>query len=204
MRNKNSSEIKSIQTYPCADLSVRNFLNHVYMVEDMRHDYLHRQYEQLCKVALKPWTSNQENEPTKYGLSQSGSREDLPVPSKGSSLKYFSESNTCPNGLGRDQGEQPTQEEQIQSMEEKTTTIFASQPQIILPQDKKGNSITPRVITEGDESYLHLILPANEFNIINPQNVGDFEGMGEATAADGTYVEIGCKIFEVNRVQYQQ
>jgi hypothetical protein len=47
-----------------------------------------------------------------------------------------------------------------------------------------------------ENQYLHILLPANQLNILNPPtNYGITK-----RSTDKMMVEIGCKIFEVNHV----
>ena len=69
-------------------------------------------------------------------------------------------------------------------LNEKTVTMFAGTPQLIMPVDEKGNKVTDLNFSSqqdiSKESYLHLILPAKELNILNhqklyyPNNDSDF------------------------------
>lgn len=47
------------------------------------------------------------------------------------------------------------------------------------------------------DSYLHLVLPANQINILNPGRVVE-NHVGD----DNMYVEIGCKIFHIDHIKY--
>ena len=47
---------------------------------------------------------------------------------------------------------------------------------------------------------MHIILPAKDINVLNPNsNASHFI---PPQVGDNAYVEIGCKIFEVNNIQY--
>lgn len=141
------------------------------MVEDIRHDYLEREYERLCQVNLMSRTSV-------FGpFSSQKARLDsenstLPVPQilgrnadealKQTRLEYFADSRICSD---LDDSERIQEKESaIQRINERTTTIFASSPQVILPSDSHGNPIGGIHLSEDgsvEQPYLHLILPAN-------------------------------------------
>ena len=75
---------------------------------------------------------------------------------------------------------------------------------VILEKDERGNT------------YLHLVMPASAVNFLNGSdgsNLFDFSG-GDAGQRDGSeaaadrdpgevFVELGCKIYEVNKVNYR-
>jgi hypothetical protein len=79
---------------------------------------------------------------------------------------------------------------------ESTTTLFAANPKMILPADEEGNlknwdlNFSRNV---GADSYLHIILPANQINILNPGS--NYEGENFVSDGENMYVEIGCKVF---------
>jgi hypothetical protein len=78
-----------------------------------------------------------------------------------------------------------------------TTTLYANNPQMILPQDEQGNiknwdlNFSRNV---GADSYLHIVLPAKDINILNPGNTYQ-EYENSVSGRDNMYVEIGCKVF---------
>lgn len=93
---------------------------------------------------------------------------------------------------------QPEQsEKQELTLQEMTTTLFANNPQMILPQDEFGNiknwdlNFSRNV---GADSYLHIVLPAKDINILNPGNTYQ-EYENSVSGRDNMYVEIGCKVF---------
>lgn len=72
------------------------------------------------------------------------------------------------------------------------------------------------VILEKDDSgntYLHLVMPAAAVNFLNGSdgsNLFDFAGRGTGPYSGGTesdydnvFVELGCKVYEVNKVYYR-
>ena len=84
-----------------------------------------------------------------------------------------------------------------------------------LMQDTDGDS-KHDVILEKDESgntYLHLVMPASAVNFLNGSdgsslfNFSESQRESGATAADQdpgeVFVELGCKIYEVNKVNYR-
>ena len=72
---------------------------------------------------------------------------------------------------------------------------------VILEKDERGNT------------YLHLVMPASAVNFLNGSdgsNLFDFSDSqrdNQAEAADKepgeVFVELGCKIYEVNKVNYR-
>ena len=50
----------------------------------------------------------------------------------------------------------------------------------------------------GENQYLHIVLPANEINILN--HAGEVEGTPHEETHKNMYVEIGCKIFEISHI----
>ena len=79
-----------------------------------------------------------------------------------------------------------------------TTTVYAQNPQLILPSDEDGNrmNFSRNVGADSPDSYLHLVLPANQINILNPGRVVESQ-----VSDDNMYVEIGCKIFHINHIK---
>lgn len=77
---------------------------------------------------------------------------------------------------------------------ESTTTLFAANPQMILPTDQEGNlknwdlNFSRNV---GADSYLHIVLPAKDINILNPGSNFEMDN----SIRENMYVEIGCKVF---------
>ena len=71
--------------------------------------------------------------------------------------------------------------------------MFAAKPQLILPTDEDGNlknwdqNFSRNV---GADSYLHIVLPAKDINILNQGS-----GVNMENPVDNMYVEIGCKVF---------
>jgi hypothetical protein len=53
--------------------------------------------------------------------------------------------------------------------------MFAGNPQLIMPIDERGNTMMDLNFSSqqdiSKESYLHLVLPAKEINILNPQKL---------------------------------
>ena len=118
-------------------------------------------------------------------------------------------------------------------MEQNTQSLFAPTASLISPtysgnngtkaimHDKDGDG-RHDVILEKDESgntYLHLVMPATAVNFLNGadgSSLFDFAQEG-GNAGNGTYgengafeekvddvfVELGCKVYEVNRVSYK-
>jgi len=77
----------------------------------------------------------------------------------------------------------------------RTTTLYSANPSMILASDSNGNS---KMLENSDESqYLHIVLPTSDINILN--SAGE-QYQGTNSSAEQMYVEIGCKIFEVNHV----
>ena len=66
---------------------------------------------------------------------------------------------------------------------------------VILEKDNSGNT------------YLHLVMPAAAVNFLNGSdgsNLFDFAGTGSAeNDYDNVFVELGCKVYEVNKVYYR-
>lgn len=99
----------------------------------------------------------------------------------------------------------------IQSINETHTTIFAPSPQVILPSDSKGNinmnfnafnmNSEEGQMAYSDQSRLHIILPAKEINVLNPsqKNQYDSDYGHDKQRLDNfeEYIEIGCKIDSV-------
>ena len=54
------------------------------------------------------------------------------------------------------------------------------------------------ITTTGDNQYMHIVLPANEINILN--QAGEIEGRNDPEAQKNLFVEIGCKVFEINHI----
>jgi hypothetical protein len=55
--------------------------------------------------------------------------------------------------------------------------------------------------------YLHLILPADRINFLNGMSSGEsfFSQNGDAffNPVEPVMIEVGCKVFEVNRIAYR-
>mmetsp|Transcript_42293 Transcript_42293/g.55718 ORF Transcript_42293/g.55718 Transcript_42293/m.55718 type:complete len:106 (-) Transcript_42293:316-633(-) len=105
-------------------------------------------------------------------------------------------------------------------MEQNTQSMFCPTANLIAPfqeskgpkalmHDKDGDGRSD-VILEKDESgntYLHLVMPATAVNFLNGSdgsNLFNFAA-GEGASAyeepvDDVFVELGCKVYEVNRV----
>ena len=77
-----------------------------------------------------------------------------------------------------------------------TTTLFAANPQMILPVDEEGNiknwdmNFSRNV---GADSFIHIVLPANQINVLNPGS--NYEVENSIDGRENMYVEIGCKVF---------
>jgi hypothetical protein len=90
--------------------------------------------------------------------------------------------------------------------------MFAGNPQLIMPIDESGNMMMDLNFSSqkdiSKESYLHLVLPAKEINILNPQKLytpnNDSDFSQESEVQDNMFVEIGCKIFEINHIVYNK
>ena len=55
------------------------------------------------------------------------------------------------------------------------------------------------ITDSGDNQYLHIVLPAKEINILNSR--GEIYTGGNTDQSDqNAFVEIGCKIFEINHL----
>lgn len=120
----------------------------------------------------------------------------------------------CPdeNAIGSEENFPPViyQPGQSQKQEltpsEVTTTLFAANPQMILPTDQEGNiknwdlNFSRNV---GADSYLHIVLPAKDINILNPGSTYQ-EDQNPVSGSENMYVEIGCKVFSINHIQYTQ
>lgn len=76
------------------------------------------------------------------------------------------------------------------------------QPEVTLEQDQDGNS------------FLHLVLPATSVNFLNGQDANSMFDVGNHDRAqalqggieddyDEMLIEVGCKVYEVNRVLYK-
>jgi hypothetical protein len=113
-------------------------------------------------------------------------------------------------------------------MEQKTQSMFCPQASLISPfqdprrstalmQDTNGDG-QHDVILEKDDSgntYLHLVMPATAVNFLNgadSSNLFDFadssnnfktDGSGFSNELEDVYVELGCKVYEVNKVLYR-
>lgn len=46
---------------------------------------------------------------------------------------------------------------------------------------------------------MHIVLPASEINILN--QAGEVGEIPETEATKNMFVEIGCKVFEINHIQ---
>jgi len=71
---------------------------------------------------------------------------------------------------------------------------------LILPSDENGNSKMFEYKADGDNQYLHIILPTSEMNILNSAGQA-YHGMN--SSSDPMFVEIGCKIFEINHIKLE-
>lgn len=83
---------------------------------------------------------------------------------------------------------------------EKTTSGGPNQHDVILEKDGDGNT------------YLHLVLPATAVNFLNGSDGSSLFDFAEDSqmhsdygeqGLDDVFVELGCKIFEVNKVHYR-
>lgn len=80
---------------------------------------------------------------------------------------------------------------------------------MIMPSDESGNFMMDLNISGqrdiSEESYLHLVLPAKEINFLNLQKEYSLNNESDFTSSDpesNLLVEIGCKIFEINHINY--
>lgn len=83
-------------------------------------------------------------------------------------------------------------------LNDRTTTLFSAKPSLILPSDEHGNSKMLEYSENGDSQYLHIVLPTSELNILN--SAGQAYS-GTNSSSDPMFVEIGCKIFEINHIK---
>lgn len=119
-------------------------------------------------------------------------------------------------------------EEKYSRMEQHTQSMFCPQANVIAPlsdsrnrnaliQDINGDG-QHDVILEADENgntFLHLVMPASAVNFLNGSDgssLFDFEArtkkMGsnfetDESEFDDVFVELGCKVYEVNKVYYR-
>lgn len=88
-----------------------------------------------------------------------------------------------------------------------------SKPGTALMTDTDGDG-KHDVILEKDDSgntYLHLVMPASAVNFLNGSDgssLFNFENGGTsqehmADVGDEVFVELGCKVYEVNKVNYR-
>lgn len=107
------------------------------------------------------------------------------------------------------------------AMEQNTQSMFCPTASLISPSYKDSNA--PKalmhdkdgdgrhdVILEKDESgntYLHLVMPATAVNFLNGSDGSSLFDFGEKNAfeeqVDDVFVELGCKVYEVNKVSYR-
>lgn len=100
----------------------------------------------------------------------------------------------------------PLNDPTIQFAENCEKSEADQQPEVTLEQDKDGNS------------FLHLVLPATAVNFLNghdPNSLFDVSRLGggyNATESisggieddyDEMLIEVGCKVYEINRVLYK-
>ena len=75
------------------------------------------------------------------------------------------------------------------------------------PKLKQASDVTLEVNADGSQ-FLHLILPADRINFLNGINLSN-NLFNESTednndhSLDSMMIEVGCKIFEVNRIAYR-
>lgn len=95
-------------------------------------------------------------------------------------------------------------------LDRKTQSVYAPQANMVVPYGgQEALQAQPDVTLEmgyDGSQYLHLVMPADKINFLNgvPAGKGPFFGNESAGAdcADKLMVEVGCKVFEVNKVAY--
>ena len=110
-------------------------------------------------------------------------------------------------------------------MEKTTSSMFCPTAGLVAPfKNRGGNALMQDrngdgqhdVILETDDSgntYLHLVMPATAVNFLNGSNgssLFDFNSGNVMEDEDNAsyhpediFVELGCKVYEVNKVQYR-
>lgn len=129
------------------------------MIENLREDFLQREIRKLCGESIPTENLYEAEEVTSPVIY---TQHDYEM-ENGMKLLSDSSSPSC-----------TLQEKTKKVLNEYTTTMFAANPQLILPSDEQGN---PKMDlnfsrqepnTPKQDSYLHLVLPAKDINILNP------------------------------------
>jgi len=162
----------------------KDFLSQTYKLEGMRDEYIDKSIQRIC--AEQAFGSVETHEATDIAIYQPNYRNlqshqrDAPTYLKSSWEKF------CAN---------PDKLKKFEKLSDRTTTLYSDKPSLILPSDVNGNPKTLEY-SEDDSQYLHIILPTSEINILNSEG----RKHSGISSQDNMFVEIGCKIFEVNHL----
>lgn len=168
---------------PCNSFKAKSFLQHNYMVEAFRQNYIEKELEKLCaeeafgepKIETVPAGSN-----LPAVITRGGNKLNVKNNIQISKPQFCS------------QGNHETRVEEINSQ---TTTLYTGKPSLILPSDQYGNQKKLEFNTSDESQYLHIILPTSELNILNSAGA-----KVQTEDSENMFVEIGCKIFEINHI----
>lgn len=109
---------------------------------------------------------------------------------------------------------------QFSDLEQKIKSLYCPETSLILPysneRDAKIDAVTKPsdLILEMDENgdqYIHLVLPADKISMLSGIHDQDsffgfnntFTNSDDQGVFDRVLVEIGCKVYEVNKVNYR-
>jgi hypothetical protein len=161
----------------------REFLEQTHALENMREDFLERELEKMCLE------SGQESEYAEHITA--AMKRSKPVPTievvETKDARLRDTQTTSPavykhkpqpyTILGANPNKsmalatrgfcEAEQETKLQRLNDLTTTLQCRQPSLILPHDQDGNAKMLNITTTGDNQYMHIVLPAEEINILN-------------------------------------
>lgn len=213
---------------PCNNIfKAQEFLQQTERLEDMREDFLERELEKMClqsgqenqyaeQLYRKKVNENLETEfktkivephnikeKVKFDVEEEIIKSNAPAIIKSKTIRkqpkspfiYMEESLNKQMKVKSTGFCEGNKDHQLQKLNDITTTLQCSNPNLILPHDSNGNAKMLNVTDTGDNQYLHIVLPAKELNILNSRGE-----INTSQSDQNTFVEIGCKIFEINHL----
>lgn len=115
--------------------------------------------------------------------------------------------------------------QEFDRLQKETTTLYSENPYMIMSGAQKDASASGIQLSNNasKDEYIHILMPANQVNLLNAATVAGQQGADskwgpfqernvdqqmsnddndDATSQKTKYIEIGCKVFEINHIAY--
>jgi len=168
------------------------------MLEGIREDYLEKEINKICAKQMFGEVIIEEEITLNQNTSELSTTEVVVYKPKQSVLQSpRRDAMSLKDGRGRFCANADFKTN-YDELNDRTTTLYSANPSLILPSDEHGNSKMLEYSENGESQYLHIVLPTSELNILN--SAGQAYS-GTNSSSDPMFVEIGCKIFEINHIK---